>query len=144
LRLLNDSPKSRAQLAAAMDRRGVSPDVAEKVLDRFEEVGLVDDAALAGMIVRARHTERGLAGPALAADLRRRGVDKETAQQAMAQVTPESEQQRALDLATRKLAATRGLDRQVRLRRTYALLARKGYPSETAHQAITQALSQDQ
>jgi regulatory protein len=43
LRQLATGPRTRAQLAAAMARRGVPGEVAEKVLDRFEEVQLVDD-----------------------------------------------------------------------------------------------------
>ncbi len=43
------------------------------ILDRFEEVGLVDDAQYAEMIVRTRHAERGLSRRAISTELRRRG-----------------------------------------------------------------------
>ncbi|MDR3202752.1 MAG: recombination regulator RecX [Bifidobacteriaceae bacterium] len=143
LRLLARSPKSRDQLARAIASRGVPDQVAAGVLDRFEAVGLVDDTAFAEMLVRTRHTERGLTGPALAAELRRRGVDAEVAREAMEQVTPEDQLARAVELARKKLAATAGLDRQVRLRRTYATLARKGYPHALATRALDAALAQE-
>jgi regulatory protein len=124
-----------------MAKRDVPPEVAARVLDRFTEVGLVDDGALADMLVRTRHAERGLAGPVLAQELRRRGLDDDTARAALDQISPEDEAERAEALATRKLAATRDLPRQTRLRRTYALLGRKGYNGETARRAIAAALA---
>ncbi|MDR1823920.1 MAG: recombination regulator RecX, partial [Bifidobacteriaceae bacterium] len=91
LKLLDAAPRSRLQLAQAMAKRDVPDDVAAAVLDRFEEVGLVNDTALAEMLVRTRHSERGLVGQALALELRRRGIDPETATAAMEQVSREDE-----------------------------------------------------
>ena len=143
LRLLTATPKSRAQLEEALAKRLVPPEIARQVLDRFEEVGLVDDQAYADMLVRTRHTERGLTGPALAAELRRRGIDDQVAAQAMAQVSLDDQTGRAEALAAKKLAATQGLDYQVRLRRTVAMLARKGYPSGLALEVTRRLLNQE-
>ncbi|MDR0945166.1 MAG: recombination regulator RecX [Bifidobacteriaceae bacterium] len=141
LRLLTNSPKSRHQLEQALAKKEVPSSVVAHVLDRFEAVGLVDDAAFAEMLVRTRHTERGLAGPALAQELRRYGVDKDTAAQAMEHVSEADELEAATALAAKKLQATRGLDRTTRLRRVYSLLARKGYRTATARHAIDTALA---
>ena len=83
LRLLTSSPRSRAQLAEAMARKDVPDEVAERVLDRFTEVGLIDDAEYARMVVRTRHAERGLSRRAIAVELRRRGIDDELAGDAL-------------------------------------------------------------
>ena len=83
LRLLTASPRSRAQLAEAMARKDVPDEVAQRVLDRFTEVGLIDDVEYARMIVRTRHTERGLSRRAIAVELRRRGIDDEVAGDAL-------------------------------------------------------------
>ncbi len=72
------------------------------VLDRFDEVGLVDDASYAEMIVRTRHAERGLSRRAIAVELRRRGIDEDVAADALEQVDGDDERQAALVLA-RKL-----------------------------------------
>ena len=74
LDLLTAAPRTRAQLAEAMARRGVPDDVAIEVLDRFTEVGLIDDAAYAQTWVASRQRTRGLAPRALAGELRQRGV----------------------------------------------------------------------
>src|SRR5699024_1472943 len=80
LRKLGAAPQSRAQLAEAMASKNVPEEIAENVLDRFEDVNLIDDAAYAEMLVRTRHNERGLARRALAHELWRKGVDAETAE----------------------------------------------------------------
>jgi regulatory protein len=128
LRLLTSSARSRAQLAEAMARKDVPDDVAERVLDRFTEVGLIDDTEYARMLVRTRHAERGLSRRAIAVELRRRGIDEETAADALEQVDSDDEDDAARRLVRRKLASTSGLDTVTRSRRTLAALGRKGYP----------------
>ncbi|MDR0626604.1 MAG: RecX family transcriptional regulator, partial [Bifidobacteriaceae bacterium] len=62
LKALDRAPRTRAQLAELMAKREVPPGLAAKVLDRFEEVGLINDQAFAEALVRTRHAERGLVG----------------------------------------------------------------------------------
>ena len=79
LTALTAAPRSRAQLESKLAAKGAPPDVAARVLDRFEQVGLVDDAEFARSLVRSRQASRGLAGRALRQELRRSGVGDETA-----------------------------------------------------------------
>ncbi len=127
LALLTARPRSRAELAGVLSRRGIPEDVGESVLDRLGAVGLVDDAAFAESTVRAGHTYRGLGRKALSAELRRRGVPDGVAREAIAAVQPEDEEQRARELVRRKLAATSGRDPATVARRLAGMLARKGY-----------------
>jgi len=92
LRLLTSSARSRSQLAEAMARKDVPDDVAQRVLDRFTEVGLIDDAEYARMVVRTRHAERGLSRRAIAVELRRRGIDDELAGEALEQLYSDDEE----------------------------------------------------
>src|ERR1700712_2086676 len=71
LRMLDRRAYSRAELHAALRKRGVPDEPADKVLDRFAELGLIDDSALADGYALAQHRERGLAGRAVALKLRR-------------------------------------------------------------------------
>lgn len=127
LRMLTGAARSRKQLAEAMARKGVDDETSARVLDRFEEVGLVDDAAYAAAFVRSRHAERGLARRALALELRRRGIAAEHAEQALAEVSDDQEQLRAEELARARWQALAGHDDEVRTRRVVGLLGRKGY-----------------
>lgn len=127
-----------------MARKDVPDEVAQAVLDRFTEVGLIDDAEYARMLVRARHEDRGLARRALVVELRRKGIDDEVAAVALDAVDPDLEEATARGLARRRLASSRGLAREVRLRRVVAMLGRKGYSSGLAVQIGCELLAEEQ
>ncbi|MEU8577490.1 recombination regulator RecX [Streptomyces asoensis] len=143
LRLLTGTPRTRKQLADALRKREIPDDVAEEVLSRFEEVGLINDGAFADAWVESRHHGRGLARRALAQELRTKGVDPALIGEAVAQLDSEQEEQTARELVARKLRATRGLDRDKRLRRLAGMLARKGYSEGMALRVVRQALEEE-
>lgn len=143
LNQLNHCARSRAELAAAMSRKGVSGPVAERVLDRFEEVGLINDVQYAEMLVRTRRKERGLARRALADELHRKGVDKHIADEVLAGLEPEDERAMARNLVERKARSWVGLDHEKRRRRLVGLLARKGYSPSLALRVVDEVLSDE-
>ena len=140
LRLLTAAPRSRADLEQALARRAVPAAAAARVLDRFEEVGLVDDAAYARAWVRSRSTGRGLARRALAAELHRRGVAPALVTGALEEVDADQEEATARALVARRLPASRGVAYETRVRRLAAMLARKGYPEGLALRVVRDAL----
>lgn len=140
LRQLTMTPRTRAELRNKMNQHHVPVDVAEAVLDRLEEVKLVDDRAFAESWVRSRQTTRGLARRALAHELRTKGVDDDIARIALAGLEPGAELATARRLVDRRLAPTRRLDGDARTRRLAGMLARKGYPSGLAMRVIREAL----
>lgn len=137
------APQSRAQLDEAMVKKGVPEEVRERVLDRFTEVGLIDDVAFAQAWVESRHAHRGLARRALAHELQRRGVDAEIADAAVEALPAQREEETARALVARRLAGTRTLDPVTRTRRLAAMLARKGYPSGLSYRVIREALASE-
>lgn len=141
VRQLSMAPRSRQQLRDKLRQRNCPDNVAETVLDRMEEVGLVDDDAYAAMLVRSQQVGRGLARQALAHELRRRGVDDETTSAALAGVDSESERDRARQLVAKKLRTMHGLDATVQARRLAGMLARKGYPTEIAMSVVREAIA---
>jgi regulatory protein len=141
LRQLTLGPRSRAQLADTLARRGIPDDVAEAVLTRFEEVDLVDDTEFARQWVTTRHAGRGLARRALAHELRHLGIDDETAGQAVGEIGDDDELAAASDLVRRRMRAMSGDDPARRTRRLAGMLARKGYSSSMAMRAIRQCAS---
>jgi regulatory protein len=141
LRLLDRAPRTRTELATAMARRGVPAHAAEAVLDRFAEVGLVDDAAFAEAWVRSRHAGRGLATRALAAELRARGVDQQVAADALAEIGPDDEHRAAVALVQRRLRSMTTLAREVQFRRLVAMLGRKGFGRSLAVQVVSAELA---
>lgn len=141
LRLLALAPRTRAQLADALRKRGIPDDTADEVLSRYEDAGLIDDAAFARAWVESRHHSRGLAGRALSAELRQRGVARDEIRAAIdEQLSPDAEVSAARRLVAGKIAATRGLPPEQRTRRLAGLLARKGYPAGLTFRVIREAL----
>lgn len=143
LRLLTGTPRTRKQLADALRKREIPDDAAEEVLSRFEEVGLINDSAFAEAWVESRHHGRGLARRALAQELRTKGVDSTLIDAAVSQLDSDQEEATARELVDRKLRATRGLDRDKRLRRLAGMLARKGYSEGMALRVVRQALEEE-
>ncbi|MFG1873741.1 recombination regulator RecX, partial [Sphaerisporangium sp. NPDC049003] len=143
LRLLTMAPRTRAQLAEALRKRNVPDDVAESVLARFSDVGLIDDEAFAEAWVSSRHAGRGLARRALASELRKRGVDEDTVRDAVDQLDPDQELETARRLVERKLPGTRGLEPAARVRRLAGMLARKGYSGSLAYRVVREALESE-
>jgi regulatory protein len=145
LRLLTDRARTRQELAQALRRKGIPDDVAGSVLERFDEVGLIDDAAFAGQWVRSRHAHRGLARRAIAVELRRKGVADEVAGEALAEVDGESEERRARELVDRKLRSLKVASAEqqaVASRRLVGMLARKGYGAGVAYRVVREALAE--
>lgn len=140
LRLLTQRARSRAELADALRKRDVPDDAAGRVLDRFTEVGLIDDAALAAGFASAQHQERGLARSAVAAKLRQRGLDAQV-DGALAGIDAADERDRARQLVQRRRRALAGLPADVQARRLTGLLARKGYPAGLAYGVVREALA---
>ena len=143
LRLLESQPRTRAELAQAMARRGVPTDAATAVLDRFAEVGLIDDEAFAAAWVTSRHTGRGLGRRALTQELRRRGVEDETVAQAVAGISADDERLAAATLVIRRLRTMTGLPRETQLRRLVAMLARKGFSQSLAMSVVLDSLGEE-
>jgi regulatory protein len=143
LRQLTAAPRTRAQLARTLRRRGVPDEAAEAVLGRFAEVGLIDDATFASAWVESRHHGRGLGRRVLEAELNQRGVDRDDIRTAVAKLSTETELATARALVERRLPSTASLPGQARLRRLVGMLARKGYPAGLAYRVVREALDQE-
>lgn len=141
LRRLTDQPRSRAELAEALAKRHVPDEVATRLLDRFTEVGLIDDAAFARAWVQSRMTGKGLARRALAMELRRKGIADELAREVLDGIDPDDEDDAARALVRRKLRRTSGLEPQVQMRRLVGALARKGYPPGVALRVVREEIA---
>ena len=140
LNQLTGRARSRRELADKLAQKNVPEDLATRLLDRFEEVGLVDDAAFARTWVEDRHTSRGLAPRALAQELRRKGVDDAVAREALGQIDGDEQEATARALVRKKLRSLERFDEQTRTRRLVGLLARKGYAPGLAYTIVRDEL----
>jgi len=143
-RQLTASPKSRLQLARKLAERNVPEHVAEAVLDKFQDVRLIDDAEFADMWVRSRSQSRKLAKGALRRELAEKGIDQETAASALEQLSDADEEAAARGLVERKLRPGTDLsdpaERDKAVRRLASMLARKGYQPSLAFRIVNEVL----
>ena len=141
------APRSRHQLLTKLLERNVPEDVAEAVLDRYEEVQLIDDAEFARMWVRSRAQFRSMARSAIKRELADRGITGDLAEEALSQRTDEDERAAAVELVRRKLRPiadpTDRTQRDKQVRRLVSILARKGYPPSVAFSIVREVLDED-
>jgi regulatory protein len=141
LNLLAVRPRTRVELHTRLLQRGIEEPVADQVLSRLNEVGLVDDAAFAEMWVRSRHTYQGMARRALSAELRRKGVADQLAAEAVSAVDSEAEEVKARELVRKRMRSVAGTAPELTLiRRLVAMLARKGYAEGMAYRVVRDEL----
>jgi regulatory protein len=126
----------------ALRQRGIPDDVAGTVLDRFVEVGLIDDRAYAEAFVAAKHRDRALGVTALRTELRRKGLDDVTVDAAVRTLDQQAELERARALISRRVDAAMGNGVQAARRRLVGLLARRGYSADLARQVVDEALAE--
>lgn len=141
LRLLAAAARPRAGLAAALARKGIPPDVAGRVLDRLAEVGLIDDEAYAQSFVASRHRHGALGAAALRDQLKRKGVDPQTASSAVAVVDRDAEYERARAFVERRVDSAMAHGTDTARRRLLGLLARRGYPADLAQRVVEQVMA---
>lgn len=138
---LTGQARSRKELQDKLDKKLVPQEIATRLLDRFEQVGLVDDQAFARAWVASRQPGKGLARRALAQELRRKGIDDEVAREALDEIDPADEESAARLLVRRKLRTLSRVDDTTATRRLVGLLARKGYGSGVAFAVVRDELA---
>jgi regulatory protein len=135
LRSLTQGPRSCAQLREKLLSKEVDPELADHLIVRYVEVGLLDDTALAAQIARTRHHERGLAPRAIRMELQRKGFSSADIEAALEPID-DSIDDRARALARKRWDALSGVAPEVRSRRVVGLLARKGYAPSQAFEVV--------
>jgi regulatory protein len=140
LRKLAAQDRTRAELATVLHSRQVPDDVADVVLDRMSEVGLIDDAAFAERWVASRQRRRHLSRAALQRELATKGVGGEELAAAIADVDDDDELEAARTMTEKKAAGMAGLAPDVRYRRLAGALARRGFGPAIAARVLADVL----
>lgn len=131
-RYLGYSARSRTEIERRLNREEFTPDIIEAVIAEMEAAGWVDDAKFASDWVGDRADRKRYGRTRLAAELQRRGVDRETAGEALDTLDEEGELRRALEAARSrwKLEPGQPVDRatlDAEKRRVAGFLQRRGF-----------------
>ena len=139
---LTGQARTRAELAKALTAKQIPEEVSAGILDRYTELGLVNDQEFAHSWVESRQRRRTLSKRALRQELTRKGVDAETVSEAVDEVDDEAELAAARELVSRKLRGLARYEPLVQQRRLAGALARRGFPAPVVRQILTEVKPQ--
>jgi len=128
--------KSKGELLAHLKKRGVEDDVAQATIFRLQESGLINDEEFAKAWTQSRHTSKKLSKRIIAGELRTRGVDQSSIDQALDEIDDESEYRTAFSLGMKKYNTMSRLEPEIQIRRIQSLLQRKGFSFPTIARVI--------
>lgn len=139
VRRLRRRALSESEAARELTADGMTREAAAEIVAHLKDRGWLDDAALAEQIIHASVTRRGEGRRAIAMSLTKRGIPREIADLALADL-PDDDRDRAVAFAVGKAKSVRGLPRDAALRRLAGQLQRRGYPGSVALAAANEAL----
>jgi regulatory protein len=142
LRKLTAKACTRHELDQALQAKNVPQGVIDGVLDRLEEVRLVDDASFAVDWVTSRQQRRHLSRRLLRRELQAKGVESSHINSALDRIDRNAELTSARDLVERKRAAMNGLSRDVQYRRLAGILGRRGFDAGITTQVLADVLGE--
>ncbi|MFF2052247.1 RecX family transcriptional regulator [Leifsonia sp. NPDC058194] len=130
---------SRWELEQVLLKREIEPEAFGPELDRLEALGVIDDASLAVSLAFTQHSRKGVGRSVIEQDLKRRHIDPELIEIALADIADEDELERATELAVKRIGQLSSYDDETVRRRLHGYLARKGYSSGIVRQAMDAA-----
>jgi regulatory protein len=124
------SMKTEKEIRDYLKRKGYLQDVCDYVVEKMKGYGFLDDAQYAKQYAESAGKRKG--ARLIAMELRRRGVDEDTAMVAVSEITDgEESAKRVLE----KYLRGKELNRET-YRKAYAHLISKGYDYDTAKSAL--------
>jgi regulatory protein len=145
LEVLARGPKSVRDLTRWLLARDHPAEEVAAAIERLTERGLLNDAAYATMFARSRFTTHHMSRRRIGAELARRGVDRAIADAAINEVVvDENVDERAMveAAAVKKYRTLETLEPDVRRRRLYGFLARKGFQPDLVRAAVKKLTAQ--
>lgn len=142
LRKLANRAHTRHELERALTVKDVPAEVASAVLDRLQEVRLIDDQTFASDWVESRQKRRHLSVSALRRELKVKGIDPDHVEAAVSTLDAEDDYEAASELARRRVRSMMGLAREVRYRRLAGMLSRRGFNHSTVSRVLSEVLGE--
>lgn len=129
-------PRTAAEVRQRFKKAGYADDIIAAALERLTAQGLLDDRRFAEMWVENRSNFSPRSARALEAELRRKGVDRDTVDATLAESLPSDETAAAIEAGRRRLRAFSSLDEDTFRKRMAGFLARRGFGYDAVGPAI--------
>jgi len=136
--------RASTELRRLLIRKGEAPEFVDAAIERLSRAGFLDDASFAKQFARSKAVGAGLSRRRVQQELVRRGVARDVAEAAIAEVFDEEhvDEQGTLErVARKKMKSLERLDVVVQRRRLYAYLARRGYDSDDISRTLRKVIS---
>jgi regulatory protein len=132
--LLSYKARTTSELTQRLTRKGFSPDIVARTLQRLAELKMVDDAGFARRFAEDRINIGHKGKWRVRGELLKRGIDRKQIDAAIAEAPDEVAA--AKEVAQKYLSRNRRLEPAVLNRRLYALLARRGFSPGTIQRVM--------
>jgi regulatory protein len=124
-------PRSRAEIENKLRDKAFPALVIETVMEHLLRLGYIDDRKFAAQWAASRARLRGYGRRRIEQELRQKGVNRETIQEALNEAVPlEDERETARKIAEKKHRTMKSAEPEARKRRLAGFLERKGFPHE--------------
>jgi len=133
IRYIEYRPRSVREVEKKLRDKGYDDPVIQAVVERLQEVALLDDAAFARYWVEQRETFRPRSRMALQQELRQKGIGRQQIDEAVAEV---DEYEAARRAAQKKLSRWQQLDEAGFKQKMGGFLQRRGFPYEIIRDII--------
>jgi len=140
LRLLREDIHSKIEMEQQLAREGFEAQAVQTAIAELIRSRHIRDRKYAENWVNRRQKSNPRGKTLLTHELVDKGIDRETAEQVVAEVNAEDEAKLALEIAQKRAKHYKRLPTQVAKRRLNGYLARRGFESETIRQIIEQIL----
>jgi regulatory protein len=123
--------RTEKEIRDRLQQAGYEDGVIDDVVVKLYELNYLNDTDFAEKFIESRQAERPTGRRAIAFELKRKGVDAETAAGAMAGMDDDSERAAALDAARARAGRYSGLEPREGRRKLAAFLQRRGFAWDT-------------
>lgn len=139
LKLIERSSKSSGQLRTSLLEKEFPVQLVDQMIERFIEVGLIDDFGLAKDFAELAVSRKAKAKSVIARELRAKHFPQDAIDAAISEIDSDSELEAAKKLAESRYRQLLKLEPEVRTRRLSSFLTRKGYTSNVVWAAVRHA-----
>lgn len=136
--LLYRSSKTKKQLIRKLIEKEFLEDVAQRIADKLEGRGFINDLHYSEQFIEMRCHKYG--GYRLRQELRLKGVDDATIEEAMAQVEQPAEYQRALTVGQKRIRQYASDPREKVYQKMTGYLSRKGFGYDVVKKVVNEIL----
>ena len=136
---LSRRSRSARELARWLAQRDHASEDIDATIERLTAQGALNDAEYARSFVRSRALGRGMSRRRVHAELARRGVARDVVEAAISEVLADEDLDEAVLInaaATKKMRLLGTLAPDVRRKRLYSFLARRGFPPDLVRTTV--------